>query len=341
MPQLETLQEMPSSIVGYDIQQGLLLLLGLFIGQQVLKSTTDWTVKQGLGWAGSFLVSETTGRDEKSGNEEAVRIDEYLERKLEKQEQEIEEREREVSNYERMIRSLRRNNISKKQIIQQYWRPLPAIIITFFNDYTYSDQDEKFVKKHIMEHNQAESLTALTYAIPPKGFPSRFDDSSKVGRGDIEEWIQEDILGEYPTGRVAICQASTVDLRRVYSYTDYEKHEFNRRTIDEALDIESILDRHDVHRILAKDNVNLSRAIENGDIAFSLSRYISQEELALIHEHQEEIQSHLGNPTLRRAAQDDFVKELSEAISEFVEEPEEPAKKAVEEAKLWYDELQS
>jgi len=320
--------------IGFDIGPlaffGLLLLLLI---NQVIKSTTDWTARQSLNWLKSRILTETTSRDEMAGNERAVKIEEELRSSLR-------EHQREISEYERMLQALKSENISKKQIIEQYWKPLPAMIITFYNDYTDDLSEGKYLKKYILEQNQAEMLTATTYAIPPKGFPDRFDNPAMVGRREIEEWIQEEILNEYPTGRVVICQVSAVDLRRVHSHTDYETHSFSRKTIEQALDIESILDRNNVHRILARDRINLSEAIENGDIAFLLSRYISTEELEAIHENQDLIEEKLGNPPLRTVASDDFADTLAEAISEYVDGPEEPACNAVEEAKMWQQALQ-
>lgn len=308
--------------------------LFIIVANQILKSTTDWTVKRGLSWVRNIVSSETTSRNQKEGNERAVDLEERLREQLK-------ERRQEVSEYERLIRGLKNENISKKRIIDQYWKPLPALIITFYNDYAESNKDEKFLKKYILENNEAEMLTANTYAIPPKGFPDRFEQPSTVGRPEIEEWIQEDVLDDYPDGKVMICQASAVDLRRIYSHTDYDSHSFNRKTIEDALDIGDILEKNSVHRILARDNVNLSKSIENGDIAFLLSRYVSTEELEDIHENQPEIEEKLGNPSLRKIAQEDFIDPLSDAISEYVDAPEEPAQRAVEEAKLWHQGLQT
>jgi hypothetical protein len=315
-------------------QYALVLLIAAIVANQSLKSITDWTTKQVLGWSKNRILSETSNRDDKQGNERALNIEEKLQKRLDSKEEKI-------SDYERMIRGLKDENISKKSIIEQYWRPLPAIIITFFMDYSESDKSKKFIKSYINENNEAEMLTGNTYAIPPKGFPERFDNPSEVGRKEIEEWIQKDILGEYPTGRAVICQASAVDLRRVYSHTDYEEHSFNRKTIEQALDIESILSEHNVHRILARENVNLSKAIEKGDIAFFLSRYLEPDELEEIHANQKEIRAELGNPPLRKIAKDEFAEKLAEAISEWVAEPIDPARRAVEEAKLWHEELQT
>lgn len=324
---------MPAPAIALPGQNTLLGVLLLLIAYRVVKTTTDWTVKSALNYVQNLIASETTSRDEKNGNKRAVEIDEKLE-------QEIAEKADKISNYERMIRSLKRKNVSKGRIIEQYWKPLPAIIITFFNDYSSNSGDKKFIKDYITENNQASMLTANTYAIPPHGFPDRFDAPEKVGRKEIKTWIEDDIIAENPDGKAVICQASAVDLRRVFSHTDYDSHSFARQTIEQALDIENILSRNNVHRLLARDNVNLSRAIESGDIAFLLSRYISDEELELIHQHQDKIRDSLNDPPLRKIAQDSFTPELADAISPYIEDPKIPAQKAVEEAKLWHNELQ-
>lgn len=302
--------------------------------QQAIRSFTDWTLRSVFGYLRSFVVSETTSRTEKQGNEKSYEINNQLEERLSRKEDEI-------SNYERLISGLKSKNISKNRIIEGYWKPLPAIIITFFKDYTDDSDDGKFLKSYIKRNNQAEMLTGNTYAIPPKGFPDRFEDPSKVGRPEIEEWFKEDVLGEYPEGKAVICQASTVDLRRVYSHTDYDSHSFARKTIESALDIESILQKNNIHRALARDKVNLSKAIEEGDIAFLLSRYVSSDELDQIHQHQDEIEAELGDPPLRSIAEESFIQELADAISPYVQDPHVPAKSAVEEAQMWHTELQS
>ncbi|GAA0304684.1 hypothetical protein [Halarchaeum salinum] len=237
-----------------------------------------------------------------------------------------------------MIRGLQKDSVSKEDIIRKYW-PLPAIIIMFFNDYAESDPDKKFLKKYIIENNQAEMLTGETYVIPPKGFPERFEAPHKVGRREIEDWIEQDILDQQKKPQVAICQASAVDLRRVYSYTDYDSHGFNRKTIGQAIDIEKILSEHNVHRILASNGVNLSCAIEEGNLPFLLARYVSDEELEDIHENQKEIRERLDNPPLRRVATPGFEKELASVLSDYIDSPGVVAGKAVEEASLWHKEI--
>ncbi|WMT07661.1 hypothetical protein NP511_01335 [Natrinema thermotolerans] len=306
----------------------------LIVARQGLKSATDWTVKQGIGWVTTSAVQEGVSRDEIKGNEQALEIEKRLRDKLER-------REEEISDYEWMLRSLKHDNISKKRIIEKYWRPLPAIIITFYNDYEGNKKEKKFLKYHIQENNEAEMLTANTYVIPPKGFPERFESPNKVGRDKIRDWIEEDILAKHDNGKVVICQASAVDLRRVYSHTDYETHSFNRKTIDQALDIDKILGENNVHRILASDGVNLSRAIEDGDIAFFLSHYVSDDELEIIHENQNEIRERLQDPSLRKIATSGFEDELTEVLSDYIDAPREAASKAIEEAKLWQKELQA
>lgn len=326
-------------MVNFDLSVGFWAIIGIIAIRQGVTSVTDWTVKEGLSWLRNIARSETTDREDKDGNKKAIEIADNLERKIEEKDKEIKKREEKVSNYERIIRGLRSDNISKREIIQSYWRPLPTIIITFFNDYSEST-DGKFLKKFIRENNDAEMLTGNTYAIPPKGFPNRFKEPSKVTRSDVQAWIHEDILAEEENPEVAICQVSAVDLRRIYSYSNCENMSFSRKTIDYALDIESILERHNVHRILARDSVNLSKEIENGNIAFFLSRYISDDELEEIHENQDQIRHELGDPPLRTIASDGFEERLADVLSTYISDPLDPSKKAVEEAKLWYEALQ-
>jgi len=310
-----------------------LSLLAALMAYQVIRSTTDWTIKGFLNYIRNTVATETTSREATKGNRRAVEIERKLEENISKKEEKI-------SNYERMIRSLRGDNISKGRVIEQYWRPLPAIIITFFKDYSSGYEDKKFIKEHILENNEASMLTGNTYAIPPEGLPARFDEQRAISRQDIATWVREDIMGEHPGGKAVICQASAVDLRRVFSHTDYASHSFDRKTIEQALDIESILSRNNVTRLLAQENVNLSRAIESGDIAFFLSRYISEEELDLIHQNQDMIRDSLDNPPLREIAREEFAPKLADAISPYIQEPQGPAAKAVEEAQLWHRELQ-
>ncbi|WP_222912736.1 hypothetical protein [Natrinema sp. SYSU A 869] len=56
----------------------------ILIANQVLKTATDWTVRQGFGWIKNITLSEGTSRDELEGNERALEIERRLRDQLER-----------------------------------------------------------------------------------------------------------------------------------------------------------------------------------------------------------------------------------------------------------------
>ncbi|WP_135820907.1 hypothetical protein [Halostella litorea] len=131
-----------------------------------------------------------------------------------------------------------------------------------------------------------------------------------------------------------------MDLRNVYSRTDHSKEDrvsfFS--TIDEELDLEEIFNENDFSKLLASKGVNLTKMIEEGDIAFFASKSITTSELDTIHDNQDEIESNLGDPNLKELAnmQKDTIEEV---IAPYLSDPSEVAESIIEEASIWSREL--
>ncbi|WP_222912738.1 hypothetical protein [Natrinema sp. SYSU A 869] len=68
---------------------------------------------------------------------------------------------------------------------------------------------------------------------------------------------------------------------------------------------------------------------------------MADDDLKIIHENQDDIRHQLENPSLRRIATTDFEEDLVAVLSNYIDAPEYAAKKAIEEAKLWHQELNS
>lgn len=84
--------------------------------------------------------------------------------------------------------------------------------------------------------------------------------------------------------------------------------------------------------------MNLSKLIEEGDIAFFASKYITTSELEEIHEDQDEIAEVLGNPNLRGLSSLEQ-ETLADALKNYVDNPTKVAQGIIQDAKVWEREL--
>jgi len=78
------------------------------------------------------------------------------------------------------------------------------------------------------------------------------------------------VYSDYPDAFAHIAMFGLVDLRNVYSSSDYVENDLPHffSTVDWEFDLEDIFDSEDFSRLLANESVNLTEIIEKGDIAF-------------------------------------------------------------------------
>jgi len=301
--------------------------VGLFLLYRISVSVIDWVTKNGL----NQLRSETLNRSETKDNNRTI---EQMKR-LERQEKALQEYDQRVSEYERIIHTLQEENISKETLVEDYWRSLPVVLLSFAQQRDPEGKERKFLREYLEENHSATHLTSFTWVIPPAEVPERL--KKKSNRNEIRDWLSEEVYEEYPGHKAVIPFATVVDLKNIYSQSDYSEIEVEDfyETIDRELGVDKIFSDDDFSRLLASENVDLAEIIQSGRITFFVSKSLSTSELETIFEHQDEIQNALNNPSLRELANDSMVEDLSDVLERYVEDSYDVARSAVEEAKIW------
>jgi len=304
------------------------------------------------GW--DWIRVQVFGRDDQKKNKQILDALKQQQDRLKEKEDRLETRDEELSevrerkqeleqrlsDFERITRSLKRESLARERLIERYWQPLHAVLICFAEQEHGNDDSGKWLRDLLNEQYNLHNLTGFTTIIPPSEVPPQLK-GEQNSRDKLKEWIEEDLYSQHTDAKSTICFASVVDLRNVYSRTDYESEERTPlfSTIDEELDLEEIFSEDDFSKLLASDGVNLSKVIEQGDIPFLASKAITSDELDRIHQNQEEIESSLENPNLRAIADEVDVSALSEALSPYVDAPDAVASSVKEEAEIWKREL--
>jgi hypothetical protein len=293
------------------------------------------------------LKADTVNRRNKEGNQNIVKKMEKLrEEKKEirrEKETEIEEFKNELSDYERIIESIQDESVARKRLIENYWKPLHALVACFTKSKIDTDEGEtNFVLDALRRGRDVEQITGSTYIVPPKDVPNQIK-SKPDSRAALETWIEDEVYSDYPDALAHIAMFGLVDLRNVYSSSDYEADDLPHffSTVDWEFDLEDIFDSEDFSRLLANESVNLTEIIEKGDIAFFVSKSVSPEELDDIHEAQTQVEEQLGNPNVKQLAEQVTLEQLIEVLTPYVSDPQSVAESVKEEAGIWNDQLYS
>lgn len=293
------------------------------------------------------VKADTVNRRDKEGNQNVV---EKLEKLREEKEEvrrekqtEIEEFKNELSDYERIIESIQDDSVARKRLIENYWKPLHALVACFTKSKVDTDDGEtNFVLEALRRGRDVEQITGSAYIVPPKDVPSQIK-SNPDSRAALETWIEDEVYSDYPDALAHIAMFGLVDLRNVYSSSDYEEDDLPHffSTVDWEFDLEDIFDSEDFSRLLANESVNLTEIIEKGDIAFFVSKSVSPEELDDIHEAQAQIENELGNPNVKQLAEQVSLEQLIGALAPYVSDPQSVAESVKEEAGIWKEQLYS
>lgn len=290
------------------------------------------------------LKSETVNRAESKNNQEIIEKLDNLRREKEtlreQKEGEIEDYESELSDYERIIESIQDESVARKRLIESYWKPLHALVACFTKSKVETeDGKENFVLETLRNGRDVEQITGSTYIVPPKDVPEQIK-GSPDSREAIEEWVEEEVYSDHPDAMSHIGMLGLVDLRNVYSSSDYEQDELPHffSTVDREFDLEDIFNSEDFSRLLANQSVNLTEIIEEGDIAFFVSNAVSSEELSSIQANQEKVQKELGNPNVKELA-NIADSELIDALEPYISNPSEVAESVKDEADIWVEQL--
>jgi hypothetical protein len=305
--------------------------VGLFITYRILISAIDWLTKNGL----NQLKSETINRSETKDNNRTL---EQVKR-IEKQEKAIEKYGQRISEYERIVKTLQQDNISKEGLVEDYWKSLPVVLMSFAQQRDAEGRERKFLREYLEENYSATHLTSFTWVIPPAEVPERLREKSN--RNEIRDWLSEEVYEDYPGHKAVIPFVTVVDLKNIYSQSDYSEVEVEDfyETIDRELGVDKIFSDEDFSRLLASENIDLAEIIQSGRITFFVSKFLSSNELEPIFKHKDEIQNDLNNPSLRELADNRMVDDIANVLGRYLDNPYEVAQNAVEEAKLWHREL--
>jgi uncharacterized protein (UPF0335 family) len=293
------------------------------------------------------VKADTVNRRNKEGNQKVVeRMERLREEKKElrrEKQTEIEDFKNELSDYERIIESIQDESVARKRLIENYWKPLHALVACFTKSKVDTDESEKnFVLDALRRGRDVEQITGSTYIVPPKDVPNQIK-SKPDSRAALETWIEDEVYSDYPDALAHIAMFGLVDLRNVYSSSDYEADDLPHffSTVDWEFDLEDIFDSEDFSRLLANESVNLTELIEKGDIAFFVSKSVSPEELDDIHEAQTQVEEELGNPNVKQLAEQVSLEQLIEVLAPYVSDPKSVAESVKEEAGIWNDQLYS
>ncbi|AEN07329.1 hypothetical protein Halar_0054 (plasmid) [halophilic archaeon DL31] len=299
-----------------------------------------------------YIKSETINKSNKEGNLRIVEKMETLrEEKQQLREAKMEQEEiyqSELSDYERILESIKDESVARKRLIENYWKPLHAIVACFtkskveieVEDGEEASEETNFVLEALRDGREVEQISGSTWIVPPKDVPERIK-ANPNSREALKEWIQDEVYSDYPDALAHIGLFGLVDLRNVYSSSDYEPDDLPHffSTIDWEFDLEEIFDSQDFSRLLANESVNLTEIIENGDIAFLVSNSVSTEELDDIHNAQEEIERELGNPNVKEFASQVDIQTIAGALSPYVADSERVAEGVKNEAEIWTNQL--
>lgn len=275
-------------------------------------------------------------------NEEILELNERIEEKnakIQSQRKTISKKEDRVDEYEEIISTLQDENISVEGLVEQYWRDSTILLISFSSQKDSEGETEKFMKQKLSDEYELINLTSKTWLIPPAQFPERLESASN--RKEIQDWLKEDVFPDYPSHKVIVPFATAVDLKNVYSHSDFEPDGVNRfaSTLDEELRLSRLMSPEDFSQELASNNIDLADVIESGEITFLVSNYVSDEQLQEISANcqqiEEALQEDLGDISLQTLADDRAIEPLEEALSEHVTYPSKVAKGAVDIAKMW------
>ncbi len=321
-------------MVGAGVAGGYFFLKGY--AQKAGANTADKT---------PVVKADTVNRSEKDGNLRVVKKLEDIRKEKEelrqKKQEQIEEYESDLSDYERIIESIQDDSVARKRLIENYWKPLHALVACFTKSKIQTDDGEtNFVLEALRRGRDVEQITGSVYIVPPKDVPEQIK-GSPDSREALESWITDEVYADRSDALAHIAMFGLVDLRNVYSSSDYKRDDLPHffSTVDWEFDLEDIFNSEDFSRLLANESVNLTEIIEKGDIAFFVSKSVSPKELDDIHDAQDIIETKLGNPNLKELATEVSTDQLISVLGSYVADPEQVTNSVKDEANIWNDQL--
>ena len=240
------------------------------------------------------------------------------------------EQERHDEEESRLINSLKRRSIATDKLIEQYHKPLNAIIISYATqreDIGGRNRSSHFLKDELARYN-SKYLGATDTLIPPAHVPVHIKNQE-----DLKRWFEEDILkGRYCKIKFMVL----FDLKRSAfwgTYLPYVQKKPMHHSVGEVLTVEDVFTEEQINKLA------LSEIIKSGDIAWLASSVISESELEIVLRNQKKIEQEIGNPSLRVIADDGIKTKLSLVLSGFIQNADSVASAIVEEAKFWNERI--
>lgn len=211
---------------------------------------------------------------------------------------------------ERLIESLEREGVSRRELIRKFDQRIPALII----NYTSTNKDN-WLKDVLNEKYDSVGLSGGERVIPPDKVPEKLLTEEMT----IDEWIEQELFEGQDDREAVIVHASLVDLR----YTGWEKNTYAYGdTIEQRITVTDYLE-DEFYKL--DEITNSIEHIEQGDIGFLASKYVTDEEMERLHENQNDIEKNLGNPSIKELANEDIEEELIRVLKGVVDDPQNVA----------------
>lgn len=301
----------------------------------LLESIPMWFVtKVGETAFGKLIIGALEKRFPKIFKSKTKEIVAIYERRIEKKNQEIKrlertrvkQKQRHHKEERRMVGSLKRRSIATQKLIDQYHRPLNAILISYASQHERASNGTKkshFIKEELARYN-VKYLGGSDSLIPPASVPHNL----RTQR-DLKKWFEKEILKD------RYCKIKFLvlfDLKKNAFwgvYLPYIQKKPMHHTIGEVLSIEDVFTSAQIDRLA------ISEIITSGDIAWLASSVIAEKELDVILKNQKSIEKAIGNPSLRVLSDDSVRDNLVKELSKYIKNAKGVAKAIVDEAQFW------
>lgn len=230
----------------------------------------------------------------------------------------------------RLVGSLKRRSIATEKLLEQYHKPVYAILLSYASQHADVNgriRSVSFLKDELSRFN-AKYLGGTDTLIPPASVPRNLKTQE-----DLKHWFETEVLkGRY----CKVKFMALVDIRRTAfwgTYLHYTQKEPKHHSIGEVLSMGDVFTDEQI------DKLAISEIIRSGDIAWLASAVVAGQELEQILRNQKAIEAELKNPSLRILANSDIKDSLVQALAKFIQNSDSVADAIIDEAKFWNDKL--
>lgn len=231
----------------------------------------------------------------------------------------------------RLMSSLKRRSIAVDKLLEQYHKPLNAIIISYATQreqVSGKNRQSHFLKNELARYN-SKYLGGTDVLIPPASVPAGLKTQE-----DLKRWFEIDIL------KNRYCKIKFLvlfDLKRSAfwgTYLPYIQKKPMHFSLGDKLSIEDIFTNEQINKLA------ISEIITSGDIAWLASSVVSEIELEVILRNQKSIETEIGNPSLRVLSNIAIKNKLASVLSKYnIQDSDSIAQSIVDEAKFWHNKI--